>query len=283
MTTAIDNMIVAKPAVSVMSVSPQCATRWLAENNTHNRPLRRRTVEKYARDMACGSWALTGEPIKFATDGTLLDGQHRLAAVVKANVTVLLFVARGITAEAQLVMDTGAKRTASDAISLVGRPNSSVLAAASRLALAVDVAQRGEIVHASIDKYSATTSELLDFIDANPEMQTSASFASRYARNTDVAPSVVAYTHWIFSTINVADADAFWIAASEKVGLRVSDPVLAMTNRFAESRRNRESLSKAAQLSIIYRVWNARREHRTLRNVRVNSVNGGLVPIPEPK
>ena len=57
----------------------------------------------------------------------------------------------------------------------------------------------------------------------------------------------------------------------------------ALTNRFAEARRNRERMPKRVYLSLIYRAWNTRRDGKTMRFIRVNSPAGGLVPVPEPK
>lgn len=68
-----------KPEVAWVPIDPATAERWLKANK-RNRKLRRGPVLAYARDMAAGNWRLTGEAIKFAPDGTLLDGQHLLGA-----------------------------------------------------------------------------------------------------------------------------------------------------------------------------------------------------------
>src|SRR5437870_5147015 len=71
-----------------MEVGPELATRWL-EGNVHNRKLREDVVARYARDMKAGRWLLTHEPIAFNKNGdTLVDGQHRLWAVVESGATV---------------------------------------------------------------------------------------------------------------------------------------------------------------------------------------------------
>lgn len=272
----------AKPNVTVVSVTPETAARWLEDYNHGNRHIRSSLTSAYTRDMVEGRWQLAGEPIKFAPDGRLLDGQHRLSAIVESGCTVLLFVARNIDPAAQHVMDTGAKRSAADALALDGGHNVVVTAAAARLALSVDAAKETN-TPSSIDRYTATNSEVLAFVDDNPSLRESSIFASRNARRTDVPPAMVAYTHWRFRTINAEQADQFWIAAAEKIGLSSGDPVIALTNRFAEARRNREKLSRSIQMSLIFRAWNTRRAHSTMRFIRVNSPAGGVVPIPEPK
>lgn len=275
-----DDMTVAdflpKPNSSIVFISPDMAARWL-KKNTRNRRLRPADVTRYSRDMTAGNWHLTGESIKFATDGTLLDGQHRLAAIVKSGATVPMEVHRNISPEAQAVMDTGRKRTASDALSLAGESRSSLLAAAARLGLGVESGMPDP------GRYEASHSEIAAYIDANPGLRYACDFAGQVSRKTDCPPAVVAHTFHEMSKLDTFAAGQFWLAASEKVGLTSGDPVIALTNRFAEARRNRERLSKRIYLSLIYRAWNARRAGKTMRFIRVNSPSGGLVPVPEPK
>jgi len=265
-----------KVSSTVIVVTPDMARRWLARN-VCNRKLKPLAIAKYSRDMASGRWELTGEGIKFGLDENLKDGQNRLHACIKADTPFITFVIRGISSEAQRVMDTGVGRTASDALSIAGESHTTTLASAAKLALSIaaDVAD--------YDHFSPTHAEIEAFVNANPDIRAAAEFAGRVARKTDCPPSVVAYTAWVFSRINASAAYDFWISAAEKVGLNAGDPVIAMTNRFAESRRNRERVPKRAYLSAIYRAWNARRRGQTLRVVKINSSAGGLVPIPEPR
>jgi hypothetical protein len=75
------------PTVQIIDVDPATAESWLAKN-PNNRNLRVPVVQSYARDMVSGNWMLNGETIKFDQSGKLIDGQHRLSAVVTADVTV---------------------------------------------------------------------------------------------------------------------------------------------------------------------------------------------------
>lgn len=84
------------PVYEITTVTPKMAARWLDENNTNNRPLFEKTIEKYAREMTAGAWTLTNQGIGFADDGTLLDGQQRLSAIVMANIPVKMLVVKGM-------------------------------------------------------------------------------------------------------------------------------------------------------------------------------------------
>jgi hypothetical protein len=103
--------------LSVETITAKQAEKYL-QFNINNRPLRKSLVNQYAKDMAAGNWRLTHQGVAFNCDGTLLDGQHRLAAVVQSGATVQMLVARGVDSRNQLVMDDHAKRSAGDALSL---------------------------------------------------------------------------------------------------------------------------------------------------------------------
>lgn len=103
--------------VTVELVTPQRASQLLG-GNVRNRKLRQSLVEHYAQEMRQGRWLQTHQGIAVNCDGTLLDGQHRLAAIVKCGIPQMMVVATGVNSESQIAMDDHAKRTAADAISL---------------------------------------------------------------------------------------------------------------------------------------------------------------------
>lgn len=273
------DLAVDKPTATVISVTPDIAKRWLGRN-VMNRNVRELIVDGYARDMAAGKWELTGEPIKFERDGTLLDGQHRLHAVIKSNTTVLMFVVRGLDRHAQRVMDTGSKRTASDALTLGGEKNTSLLSATARIAVAME---RVDTI-ARAQRYQVTHAELIDFIDLNPDIRDAVNEVRSISRRMDCPPAIVAYAYWALARVSHREAHAFFTDAVEKVGLAPGDPVLALTNRLAEHRRNRERWSHEMYLSAIYRCWNARRGGERMSVLRMKSPKrNAVVPVPPPR
>lgn len=125
-----------EPHTIKMTVTPEMAEKWLSQN-THNRNIRRRQVDIYAADMRNGRWRFTGDGIKFAYNEVLLDGQHRLLAIVDADVPVEMTVTYNLDNDAQFVMDNGVKRTTGDALGLEGVPNAALVAAITRALFSV--------------------------------------------------------------------------------------------------------------------------------------------------
>jgi hypothetical protein len=90
----------------------------ILENNVHNRRVRDRVVKVYARDMREGRWKFTHQGIAFDEDGTLIDGQHRLWAIVEADVTIPMVIYEGLSKDAQMVIDTHVIRDTVDCLDL---------------------------------------------------------------------------------------------------------------------------------------------------------------------
>lgn len=120
----------------VVEFSPELATYILNELNYKNRPRKTAKIVQYATDMMNGKWLLTGETIAFGSDGFLKDGQNRLAACVRANTPFKTHVMFGIDPMAFAVMDTGANRSHSDVLSIMGVPNAHKVTATLKLHLA---------------------------------------------------------------------------------------------------------------------------------------------------
>ncbi len=78
-----------------MQVDPATAKRWL-DNNLVNRRIDEDTVVAYARDMKGGVWLKTHQGIAFNDKGELIDGQHRLLAIVRTGITVTMMVTFGL-------------------------------------------------------------------------------------------------------------------------------------------------------------------------------------------
>jgi hypothetical protein len=100
-----------------MDVTPAMAAQWL-QRNFKNRPLSPHTVKAYARDMIGGVWVPTHQGIAFNVRDELMDGQHRLSAIVLSGVMVRMMVTFGMPAKIE-----GKAMTAMDAVDR-GRPRS---------------------------------------------------------------------------------------------------------------------------------------------------------------
>lgn len=101
-------------------VTPERATE-LLEHNRLNRPVRDQHVRRIVSQILDGKWRFNGDTIKISDDGSVLDGQHRLWAIIESKTAVETIVIRGIAREAFATIDTvRASRSGGDTLSLLG-------------------------------------------------------------------------------------------------------------------------------------------------------------------
>jgi hypothetical protein len=98
---------------TIKRITPEVAKAML-ERNTENRSVRKAWVTYLARQMSGGHWKPTADGIAIRKDGVIMNGQHRLLAIVQSGVAVDLLVVTGFDKESFLVMDRGAGRTIAD-------------------------------------------------------------------------------------------------------------------------------------------------------------------------
>jgi len=122
----------------VMDLGPEVANDILNRRNEHNRPKRSTMIGQFSEDMGSDNFPLTGDTIKFSADGRLIDGQNRLAAVVKSGVTLRTHVVFGLDFDVFYYIDGGAGRTGADLFAIAGIPNHMLASRASRWLMIFD-------------------------------------------------------------------------------------------------------------------------------------------------
>ena len=102
-----------QPKTELKLVTPAMAQAWLAKN-TDNRPVRRDRVAALASRIRNGEWEATHQGICIATSGRLLDGQHRLLAIVLTGIPVTVNVSTGFSEKTFDVIDNQLSRSVAD-------------------------------------------------------------------------------------------------------------------------------------------------------------------------
>lgn len=262
--------------VEIVDITPKLASRWL-DANLGNRNIRQRTVTAYARDMASGRWQLSGEGVKFSTSDRLIDGQHRLHAVVQAGVTVPMVVVRGLDDEVQTVLDSGSARTAGDALRMRSETHYSALAAAARIVMQF---QDGRLDQGGAHKY--THSEIIEWLDRNPEMRLAVEASAGITKLIDMPMSVLSLCVWQLNQIDAQECAKFFSRLAHKTHLEPGDAVLALLNRLTEIARSGRKTDRGTYISVTFRAWNYWRQGKKVTNLPINN-RGQEIAIPEPR
>jgi len=116
----------------IRSITPADA-RLLLEKNTANRALNKSAVHRYAMAMLRGEWRVGNDALCFGKDGLLLNGQHRLNAVLLSETTQQFLVRHDVEQDDLKAMDQGNKRVGADIATLLGHGMTRAQAKALRL------------------------------------------------------------------------------------------------------------------------------------------------------
>jgi len=103
----------AKMTTITTIVTPEMAAEWLKRNKT-NRVIRPLWISEIVVMIKTGKWLLTHQGIAFDEEGFLIDGQHRLMAIVETGISVPMQVTTDSGAATFEVVDTGKTRNMAD-------------------------------------------------------------------------------------------------------------------------------------------------------------------------
>lgn len=107
----------------VIVITPQMAKKLLERNHAKQRNLSPSVVTHYSQQMTAGQWKMNGEPVIFDANGDIMDGQHRLHAIVKSGVDCEMLVVEGVSHEVFPTINGGKPRTASNIMAIAGVTN----------------------------------------------------------------------------------------------------------------------------------------------------------------
>lgn len=147
-----------KPRAEIVTATSQLVDALLSMNN-NNRNIKKNVVERYKRDIESGNWSLTNQGIGVSEDGVLIDGQHRLQAIMECGYPPIdILIVYGLSMDSQKHVDQQAKRSARDLLMFAFN------ARVSRSAPAIgNCILKFELVSSG---YTPTISELMDCISA---------------------------------------------------------------------------------------------------------------------
>jgi hypothetical protein len=275
-------VVAAKPQqpqikASVRKITPDLATEWLDLRNTHNRNLSINIAEKYARDMAMGRWTLNGEPIILATDGSLMDGQHRLKAVVLSGTAVHMLVVEGIAREHFSTVNTGKARNLSDVLHIDGYRNTAQLSSAIVWLMRL---QSDTVT----TKRAFTQSECRDALALNPGIVDSVRRIGNTKQVKRLASlAMCAALHHEFAGKDSAMADLFIESLDTGTALERTDPIYLLRERLIANSSSIGKMPSVVVAALIVKAWNATVKGTKLRKFVWNPEREDFPAIASPE
>lgn len=252
----------ARCEISVRMVTPALAAEFLRQNTGNRRPVAAH-VDALARDMRAGRWALNPQPICFAADGRLLNGQHRLLAIIRADVAVELPVVGGLPEAAFDTYDLQARQGPVTAELLPGFGDGALLAAMANLLWRHESAAPGS------RRLKASAAELRDILAAHPRLLEMRGFARRmvdYGR-----PSVMGYAAYVITRDDPVQGATFLRRLDGSVAEAAGQPVARLRKQLLAMRR--ADAPREAALQAVLAAWRA---ERAKPGARVNAIRSAM-------
>jgi hypothetical protein len=161
--------------MAIESIGPERAEAYLALNRG-NRNIVQSHVAALARDIANGHWMFNAQPICFSREGRLLNGQHRLSAVLEAGLPIEVMVMHGLPEEAFQTYDKQAKKAPAVEELFEDFGDKSLISATAVLLW------RRELKPAGEPNARPTATEVRGVIKAHPELMRLRGFARKMVR-----------------------------------------------------------------------------------------------------
>lgn len=276
----------------IVMVTPATARDWLELNHGNRKPTQR-LVKQHVRRLETGRWQVTNDAISFDVEGNLVNGQHRLMAIVEADIPALCLVVWGLPKGSFPILDTGKSRSFKDLLESYGVPNAAKAASVTQLVAHWE--SHGEVLDNSFVKSNGISgrADQDELLFRYQEDRYALQEAVKAGRRINDAIGISA-TWWgglmfFASRIDPADASGF------EYGLRTGDtldgrplhsshPVRALRERVRKAERDREFRHFADRrefLALAVKSWNAYRQGRDVERLRFRV--GGANPEKFPR
>lgn len=268
--------------IEVLEITPDMAGAWL-ERGGRNRKVSQRLVTRLASAIRRGEWILTGDSIKLDAQQQVVDGQHRLHAIVMAGIAVTSLVVRNVGAAAQDVIDTGRPRLAADVLAMHGHPSGPALAAAARLVMIYEHFGRINVSNREVNVLVSNTA-ILHYVEAHPDVLDAVHLADSL-RSAGLGGGTGSLGG-VLTVLLRKDAEAtreFAYSLASGANLAVNSPILKLRNRLVSERRESRLMGTLADREMLwalaFRAWNNWRQGR---EVSILIWRPGTEPFPEP-
>lgn len=259
---------------SVVEVTPSMA-REMLKRNTRNRALSQAILKHYIKDMVDGKWKDSASQIQISMEGNLLNGQHRLTAIVRSGTTQIFTVTEGLEDSTHTVMDLGKGRSTGDALKIAKVSGYNILAAAIRFRLGWS--RGGSIQDIYRPLRYLSRAQMIDLVLLEKDK----------IKNIAEIVKVSSNAHGAMAALNPSSTAAFLIEA-ENISVRSrfgspgartyheaiqfiqqvsrgemlapKDPILVLRNRLYKMYNAKDKIQgdAAYKVSLLVHAWNAR-------------------------
>ncbi len=265
-------------------ITPDIAKRILETRNNCNRPITRISVVSFAKEMKNGNWKLITDALAFDINGDLINGQHRLLAVVMSETTQRFHIFENQPVTNFTAYDIGKVRTAGDILSISGISESAAECKSISSMIKVILSYEGlpmknnvatepvknrltAIASKANAKVTGINNEVvLDYAKANiTALKSSRNFAASLSLPGKLRVADIAGLHYLMCKIDPVKTNGFFMALASGANLAADSPILHLNKALRHSDTQQRSTYKGSyKLAIIIKAWKMFREGKSM-------------------
>lgn len=243
------------------TVTPAIAKLILEQHNPKNRSINEPHLASLVRDIRNGNWVeSTGTMISFARNGQLIDGQHRLGAIVRTGTPLRLSLKFGLDEAAQRVIDTGRKRTYSDFIAMTeGLDAKYKTERASVTRLLYGFLRDQSRPHVYTNNNKPTQSDLYEVaVEFNDDISGAVSTTLGPGQiHKIIIGSYAAFIYILTShSVHGDRAKEFIELLATGANMEADDPIMVVRNRLMTRDEFRSQKTKDRTIGLVIKGWN---------------------------
>lgn len=259
-------------STKVMTITPDLALDILTRPGK-NRRISEKIVQQYVDAILRGAWQLNGEPIILDKNGSLIDGQHRLTAVVQAGKSIEGVLVEGVAEDSYETLDTGYAKKPSHYLTMIGERHSSGLAPALRY---LRMWESGWDL--TLQTRRMGNDQMRDLLSRHPGIRVSVGEMQRYTRfypfRGRAPASCFSFCHYAATITggDVAKADEFTAGVMRGVELTEGDPRYVLRQRFLVGEFQPGKTTFAFWIGHIVLAWNYWSQGRSCKILRPTGI-----------
>lgn len=247
-------------------ITPEKATELLAAN-TCNRSISKDRLARYAGAMSRGEWVWNGDTIKVAHDGTLLDGQHRLLAVVKSGVTIETEMVVDLPRTVFDTIDQGQPRTYGQILAMLGVGKAKDVASIARCIYIYE--KHGDPFYPTAQGPSAKQIENLVIEDGEIEYCAKSVGGGGGWVPSNMSASVGGFCLWAFRRHDKENADRFFDLLRTGVGLSQESPVYHLREQLMANKASKRKMNQRYKAALTFKAFRKFLSGEKVKRLRV--------------
>lgn len=249
-------------------ITPLLAQKMLDRSDFKNRTLKPSVVRRYAADMLLGRWKENGESIVVDEFGSVIDGQHRLRALISSEKSLGFIVVQGVSRNAFDTLDIGKNRSAADTLQVSGLKDCKNLAAVLRIIS--DYKSNGDLAFTRKASSDPTHSfDVRKALGEHPLAVDSNAFCHANRRYSALRPRAIISTfHYLFGEKDSDTRDEFFERLLKMDFRGIDCPVKALTSVHQNSDTVKSmAVNRVVRAAFWVKSWNAFRKGSKLKKL----------------